>query len=156
VARGTKSVKTALGEYLATRQPGRLEEAEFEDLCRTFASSSRGYLRRILRDSGVPLAPLVEGVRQEDLEQLARTLTALEEEYIRAAGAGDLSRQRATRRAVIEAKDHARWSLRRANATPEHRRLKEEMIAWMLVWLENPPIFPEWVQLRKDRFFHSS
>jgi hypothetical protein len=31
----------------------------------------------------------------------------------------------------------------------EKKAQKEEMIQWMLVWLENPGIFPAWVKLRK-------
>jgi hypothetical protein len=41
------------------------------------APISAGYLRRLLRSSGVVLHPLVEGVRQEDLESLERSLLAL-------------------------------------------------------------------------------
>jgi hypothetical protein len=29
------------------------------------------------------------------------------------------------------------------------RAQKEEMTQWMLVWLENPAIFPAWVEARK-------
>ena len=31
----------------------------------------------------------------------------------------------------------------------EKRAQKEEMVQWMLVWLENPAIFPQWVKLRR-------
>jgi hypothetical protein len=27
--------------------------------------------------------------------------------------------------------------------------MKEEMAAWMLLWLENPAVFPIWLVLRK-------
>ena len=33
--------------------------------------------------------------------------------------------------------------------TPEKRTQKEEMAQWMLVWLENPEVFPAWVEARK-------
>jgi hypothetical protein len=46
---------------------------------------------------------------------------------------------------VIAAKDHARFASRKEEKRPE----KEEMILWMLTWLENPPVFPEWVRLRR-------
>jgi hypothetical protein len=48
---------------------------------------------------------------------------------------------------VITAKDHARLAMRKTNE--EKRALKEEMILWMLTWLENPGVFPIWVALRK-------
>ncbi len=86
---------------------------------------------------------MVAGVRQDSLPDLERSLLDLYDEYARAHEAGDKARERICRRLVIEAKDHARWALRRGH--PE----KEEMILWMLTWLENPGIFPGWVDLRK-------
>ena len=114
-----------------------------------FAPVSAGYLRRLLRAAGVPLAPMVEGIRQEDFESLERTLLAMEKEYGQARTQGHAARQLACRRAVIEAKDHARWSIRRPNAGPEKKAMKQEMVEWMLVWLDNPEVFPAWVRLRK-------
>jgi hypothetical protein len=89
------------------------------------------------------MAPLVEGVRQDSLAALEGSLLSLGEEYARAQQAGDRERARTCRRLVIQAKDHARWALRRGHAG------KEEMILWMLTWLENPGVFPAWVELRK-------
>ena len=31
----------------------------------------------------------------------------------------------------------------------EKRKQKEDMVEWMLVWLENPEVFPAWVEARK-------
>jgi hypothetical protein len=76
---------------------------------------------------------LVEGVRQSSLEELERTLLAL------------LACDRAAaRRLVIEAKDHARLAQRRGAD-------KEEMIRWMLTWLETAEAFPVWLRLRKNQ-----
>jgi hypothetical protein len=47
---------------------------------------------------------------------------------------------------VIEAKEHARWAAR----NPDKRTEKLEMALWMLTWLENPPLFPQWVRLRRQ------
>lgn len=93
--------------------------------------------------------PLVEGVRQDSFQELERTLLALQREYSLATAAGQQERARLCRRAVIEAKDHARLAAKRAGITPEQRSVKEEMAAWMLLWLENPEIFPAWLSLRK-------
>ncbi len=90
------------------------------------------------------MTPLVEGVRQDSLDELRRTLLAIERVYT-----GEPERARACRRAVIEAKDHARWAVRRGKLSPEQRQQKEEMILWMLTWLENPGAFPVWIELRK-------
>ncbi len=112
------------------------------------APVSRRYLRDMLRESGVLLEPLVEGVRQEDLAQLERTLKNLQSEYEAAGERGDTARQQLCRKAVLEARQHARWALRRHHPDAEFASLKEEMIAWMLVWLENPAIFTLWSELR--------
>lgn len=106
------------------------------------APISDNYLRHLLRDSGVPLAPMVEGVRQESLDALESSLCALLAEY----EAGDAARRAQVRKLVITAKDHARLAARREakDGFP-----KEEMILWMLTWLENPPLFPAWIRLRR-------
>ncbi len=93
---------------------------------------SESTFRRILRHSGLPLSPLVEGVRQDNLDHLERTLLQLLDELPK------------SRQAVIAAKDHARMAERRT-PTP----LRQEAILWMTVWLENPPLFREWLALRK-------
>lgn len=122
-----------------------MTEAEWAALLERFAPISEGYLRRLLRQSGVAMAPLVEGVRQDSLEELERSLRALGEEYAAAVAAGDVARARACRRPAIEAKNHARWALRRG----ADRAVKDEMILWLLTWLENPAVFPVWVETRK-------
>lgn len=105
-----------------------------------------GYLRRLLRGSGEPLAAMVEGVRQGDLAELERTLLAIGTEY----SDGDTRRRTTCRGLVIEAKDHARFAASRAEDGAK-RALKEEMVRWMLVWLEDPGAFPIWARLRKRR-----
>ena len=125
-------------------RPEKIGEAEWESLLDLLAPISEGYLRRLVRDlareSEVPLAPLVEGVRQESLDALEASLTALLAEY----EAGDAARRAKVRALVIGGKDHARFAARK-----EENRTKEEMVLWMLTWLENPPLFPEWVKLRR-------
>jgi len=124
-------------------------EQDWMDLLEQFESVSKGYLRRVLRESDAVLAPLVEGVRQDTFENLERTLTGLEGEYSAAASAGDRWRCAVCRRLVIESKDHARWALRSASLDEEAKENKQEMIEWMLVWLDNPAAFPTWVGLRR-------
>jgi len=116
-------------------------EAEFEQLRTDLAPVSDHELRRLLRESRLPLAPLVEGVRQNSLQDLERTLCALAREY--ASGGPD--RRQAIRRLVITARDHARLAARRTEAASG----KAEMILWMNIWLESPEVFRAWVALRK-------
>jgi hypothetical protein len=58
-------------------------------------------------------------------------------------------RARYCRRQVIAAKDRAKFLAVTPRSTPERRSQKEEMAQWMLVWLENPEVFPAWVDARK-------
>ncbi|HBY60250.1 MAG TPA: hypothetical protein DEH78_10530 [Solibacterales bacterium] len=129
-----------LRELLGERQPSVIDPPEFAAL-QAALGAPESWLRHALRDTGIPLAPLVEGVRQDSLDALERTLAALAHEY--AAG-----RDRpAVRQAVLTAKEHARFALRRLEGAP--RAAKEEMLLWMLTWLENPAVFAGWVGLRK-------
>ncbi len=140
--------KKAILEHLAKRCAATpVSEEEFQELLATFAPVSETSLRRALRESGLPLAPLVEGVRQDNFAELERTLLAVLGEY---QAAGGRERRMLCRRAVIRAKDHARLALKRLSG--ERRAAKEEMILWMLEWLENPGLFPQWLALRKRRF----
>jgi hypothetical protein len=132
---------------MEAHRPARIDEAVFGELARTLAPVSEGYLRRLLRATGVPLAPLVEGVRQDSLEALERTLTAIGNEYAAALASGNAPLAQSARRAVISAKEHARFALRKLTGEP--RAAREEMLLWMLTWLENPGVFPTWLALRK-------
>lgn len=135
-----------LRKRLTSRGIGIVTEAEFDALLAPYAPVSRETLRKLLRETGIALSPVVEGVRQNDFEELERTLGNLTVEYERAAG--DSGRRRTLRRLVITAKDHARFAARRTK-DESRRRMKEEMAEWLLVWLENPAIFPQWVRLRR-------
>ena len=128
--------------WLAYEHPSEIGEAQWDALRRDLAPISRSYLRKLLRETTVPLAPMVEGVRQDDFDTLERSLNALLDEYER----GDAARRTEVRKLVIEAKDHARWAAK----NPARRAEKEEMALWLLTWLENPPVFPEWAGLRRQ------
>lgn len=135
--------------WIDRHKPARIGESEWAELASEIAPVSESYLRRLLRDLPVPLAPLIEGVRQDSYDALERTLLALCDEYQSARETGDQARMAECRRLVITAKDHARWAGRSAKATPEKVAEKGEMAQWMLVWLENPGLFPQWVRLRR-------
>jgi hypothetical protein len=128
---GTKRAK--LAEWIARQQPSIIGQQEFEQLQQELSPISVSYLRQLLRESGVHLAPMVEGVRQSNLGTLELTLLALLEEY----EAGDAACRQAVRKLVIMAKDHAKWTG------------KQEHVLWLTTWLENPPLFPAWARLRK-------
>jgi len=121
---------------------------EWTALKEALAPVTDSYLRKLLRESGVRLAPLIEGVRQSNFEELERTLTALSGVY----SSGDATVARQCRRLVIEARQHARWAAKREQAA----EAKVEMMQWMLVWLENPPLFPAWAALRRQNWWRET
>jgi len=128
----TKRAKVA--EWIEREKPALIGLDEFEQLAEALQPVSENYLRKLLRDSGAPLAPMVEGVRQSNLGSLELSLLALLVEY----ESGDAAHKRAVRKLVITARDHARWTR------------KEENLLWLTTWLENPPLFPAWARLRRE------
>ena len=76
----SRGKRAKLEDWLARTRPARIGEAEWAEIRVFLAPVSTGYLRRLLREAGVPLAPVVEGVRQEDFGALERTLLALVDE----------------------------------------------------------------------------
>jgi hypothetical protein len=135
----SRGKRAELARWIERQKAPLIGEAEFDQLRSELAPVSENYLRKLLRDSGVALAPMIQGVRQSSFDELEETLLALLDEYEK----GGAIRRAAVRKLVITAKDHARWALRRGHAT------KEEMVLWMMTWLENPPVFREWVKLRR-------
>ena len=144
-----KSVKQQLGDYLAANQPAAITEAVWHDLLHRLAPVSESYLRDLLRATGLPFDQPYSGIRQHTFEELEQSLLEMLQVYREALGAGDRGRARYCRRQVIAAKDRAKWMAVTPRSTPEKRTQKEEMAQWMLVWLENPEVFPAWVDARK-------
>lgn len=132
-------------EYLAGRGFPVIDESAAAEIGDRLGLGESA-LRRLLIELSAPMSPLVEGVRQDSFDHLERTLLALLGEYQGAAG----DRAKACRRRVITAKDHARFALARLEGQAKTDR--EEMILWMRTWLENPGIFPQWLELRKRAY----
>ncbi|MBM3814230.1 MAG: hypothetical protein FJW20_21610 [Acidimicrobiia bacterium] len=149
MAQGKPSKRKQLEKLLEGERPAVVNPALAAAWKRQLDPISANYFRRLLRESGAALHPLVEGVRQQDFDELERTLVALLQEYL---GGAEQTR-RECRRLVIEAKDHARLAMRKADEAG--RALKEEMVQWMLVWLENPPVFVTWAGLRRRQLTES-
>ena len=110
---------------------------------------SESYLRHLLNEMGVPVEAPFGGVRQKTFEELEQSLIEMETAYTRARTAGNRQRATLCRSIVIQAKDHARLAARSPKTSTEKKAMKTEMVEWMLVWLENPGVFPAWVKLRK-------
>lgn len=129
---------------VAALPPGRVDEAAWDRLRAGLPAVSERTLRGVLRESGRALAPCVEGVRQESMEALERTLTALACEY----EAADTAGRKRLRALVITAKSHADLAARHRRISAGRRALKLEMALWIRTWLLNPPLFPAWAELR--------
>jgi hypothetical protein len=142
VASKSPSVKQRLREFLSVTQPAAITEEVWGQLLQQLAPVSESYLRDLLRETGLPFAQPYAGVRQHTLEELERSLLEMLDVYRESVAAGDRDRARHCRRQVIAAKDRAKFQ---AGKTP----IKSEMAQWMLVWLENPEVFPAWVEARK-------
>lgn len=119
-----------------------IDEASWKSLREELAPISESYLRKLIRQSGRPMSPLVEGVNTHSLEDAARTLCALSTEY----QAGDSVRRKQCRTPVLEAKRHLSWSLAKGGNAGEE---KKEILLWVSIWLENPQVFPDWIAIRR-------
>ena len=138
----TNSVRQRLQVWLAAEHPPAITESVWRDLLVRLAPVSESYLRDLLRDTGLPFDQPWAGIRQHTFEELEQSLREMLQVYQEAIAAGDRDRARYCRRQVIAAKDRAKFAVKKK---PE----KEEMAEWMLVWLENPEVFPAWVEARK-------
>jgi hypothetical protein len=145
----SKSIKQELREYLEAEQPGAITGAVWRKLLQRFAPVSESYLRDLLRQTGLPFDQPYAGVRQHTFEELEQSLRDLLAVYSEAAAAGDRDQVRYCRRQAIAAKDRAKFLAANPNTAAEKQAEKREMAQWMLVWLENPEVFPAWVDARK-------
>jgi len=143
------SIKRQLREYLAAHQPAAITEEVWSDLLLHLAPVSESYLRDLLRDTSLPFDQPYSGIQQRTLEELEVSLRSMLQVYTDALTANNRGRARYCRRQVIAAKDRAKFLAITPRTTPEKRTEKEEMAQWMLVWLENPEVFPAWVDARK-------
>jgi hypothetical protein len=143
------SIKRSVREYLERERPAAITEAVWRDLLRLLAPVFESYLRDLLRATGLPFEQPYSGVRQHTFEELEESLRALLVCYEAAGAAGDRDRARYCRRQVIAAKDRAKFTSANPRTSEAKRAEKSEMAQWMLVWLENPPVFPAWVEARK-------
>jgi hypothetical protein len=137
----SKGKSAELARWIEEHRPRRIDETTLAELAQALAPISVSYLRKLVRECGVPLDPLVAGVRQGNFDDLNESLRLLLDEYLQ----GDARRRAAVRKLVITAKDHARF----AGRDPARQAEKEEVVLWLTTWLENPPVFPAWVAIRR-------
>ena len=145
----SKAIKQAFRDILERDRPEAVTGDVWKALLAELAPVSESYLRELLLKTGLPFEQPYAGIRQHTFEDLEQSLVEMLAVYSAAAGSGDRKRARYCRRQVIAAKDRARFVAGSARTAPEKKAMKEERARWMLVWLENPEVFPAWVKLRK-------
>ena len=118
---------------------------EWEQLRRELPAVAETSLRRLLWDEGVEIRQPWCGVRTKSFEELERSLLDLEHVYT-----GSLETRGTCRKLVIQAKDRTRFASRNLKVDADTRAIKEEMVRWMLVWLDDPAMFEPWVRRRKE------
>jgi hypothetical protein len=84
-------------------------------------------------------------IAQHTFAELKASLTELASVY-----AAQTELRRECRDAVIHAKDRARFASRNMKVSDLKRRIKAEMVEWMLVWLGDPALFDEWAHVRRN------
>jgi hypothetical protein len=146
-----RSIKQHLREILEAEKPQVITESVWHSLLLRLAPISESYLRELLRNAGLPIEQPYAGVRQHTFEELEQSLREMLRVYQQATAAGNGDRARYCRRQVIGGKDRAKFLAQNPNTLPEKQAQKQEMAEWMLVWLENPEVFPAWVEARKSR-----
>lgn len=158
------SIKSLVLDYLAAKRPAIIDESELAAirshvtaaLARAKLPSDR-YLLDVVSETPVEISRSLGGlpldlrhrVHLSDPDAAAASLLDLQREYEAARARGDRVRTADCRRAVVQAKDRLRLVLRRRNVSVEKRKEKEELLQWVLVWLENPELFGPWVELRR-------
>lgn len=139
-----RHIKDAILEWLEAHQPEVVDRETAEAIRRDVGEMSDHTFRHTLIESGYALDPMVEGVNQSTLEDLARTLLTLAAQYETAG-----KPERAGMRAILmESKRHARFAASNRRLDEARRKEKEEMLLWISTWIENPPLFAGWLNLR--------
>ena len=118
---------------------------EWGELSAAFPDNSRDLFNAVLAEAGIDVEQPFRGVDTGSLDALEQTLRDLSACY----ASGENDAQRVCRELVLAAKDRARFASRSVKADSNKRQLKARMVEWMLVWLEDPSVFPIWATLRR-------
>ena len=124
-------------EFVAARGWKVIGESEWQELRAALPDVSDATLRA----AGIPIDAPWCGVNAHSLDELEQCLREFARVYEQRA---DLRRY--CRDQVIAAKDRARWASKRE----AKRVIKTEMAEWMLIWLDDPSLFPAWIGLRRQ------
>jgi hypothetical protein len=134
--------KQRVRDFTAARGWSLIGEREWTELKAALPDISE----TTIRESGIPIAPPWSGVAQHTLDDLDASLRQFSDVYT-----SQPHLRRYCRDQVIAAKAKARFASLSDKVYESKRRLKAEMVEWMLVWLGDPALFPAWVQLYREK-----
>ena len=158
------SIKSFIFNYLKENPASLVDRHLLSAICREAERAlqrdkpiSRAYVLDVLSATQIPIDRSLGGlpvnlrgrVHFHDRDAAAASLTDMSREYETARAAGDKTRAADCRRAVRQGKDRLKLILRRAKLATQKREEKQELLQWFLVWLEAPPLFPAWLELRR-------
>jgi hypothetical protein len=158
------SIKSFIFNYLKEHPAQLVDRHVLAAICREVQRGlqrdkpvSRAYVLDVLSETQIPIERSLGGlpvdlrgrVHFHDRDAAAASLTDMTREYESARTAGDKARAEDCRRAVRKGKDRLKLLLRRRSLSPQKREEKQELLQWFLVWLEAPPLFPGWLELRR-------
>ena len=158
------TIKSLVLRYLEQRRPTSVDEevlsliaAEVHSTLGRRKPVSRSYLLEVLSTTTVEISRSLGGLPADlrhrvhfgDADRAAASLLEMQREYEAARDSDDRERAWDVRRAVRQAKERLRLLLRRPSLSFDKRAEKQELLAWFLVWLENPEVFAPWLALRR-------
>jgi hypothetical protein len=127
-------------DFVAGRGWDAIGENQWQELRAAFSDISE----TTLRASGISIHAPWSGVDAHSIDELEASLRELSRVYEER-----IDLRRYCREQVIAAKDRARWVANSPRVEESKRRMKAEMVEWMLVWLGDPAVFPAWVEVRR-------
>ena len=117
------------------------------------SAAAMGELDAVRAEFTAPVAsfrdPMFPGVTRCLPVPPPATLRGMLAVYAEAISTGNREKARYCRRQVIAAKDRAKFTAKNPRTPEDKRAEKEEMVQWMMVWLENPEVFPAWAEARR-------
>ncbi len=149
-------------EYLEEHRPERVDARTLQHIREHVASHvrrtrqpAREYLLDVLLSTPVEVDRHIGGippdlrgkVRTGSLEEARQSLLAMSREY---AQSPDKSRAADVHGAVLRSKQHTKLALA-SRMDGDKRKVKQEILEWLLVWLENPAIFESWLSVRESK-----
>lgn len=129
-------------DFIAERGWNAISEAEWHELQSALPDVSES----TLRECGLPIAAPWSGVNTHSFDHLEACLCGLSQVY-----AERMELRPYCRHQVIAAKERTRLVLKSENVDESRRAMKREMVEWMLIWLDDPALFPGWVGLRRQK-----